>query len=273
MTCEFDMSKKLRVAAENLSSGIHWLSPRATHYVCRVHRRPLGDELTLFDAERGVEARAVLLSLEGARAKVEVGPVRAASHLGMPWLTLVQGLGKGEKMDRIVREAATLGVARLVFVEGKHSVAKAQRAASKRERFTRIVTEALRQCGRGDAMTLVGPTTASELLDALDAPVRWVLQPSSEALPLLDALERLRADSAQPASEPAPHLQLWVGPEGGFSDLELERLQQRSATLVRLGPLVQRMETAAMAVVSAIGAWADARGCWRTGPFPNSLLG
>ncbi len=272
MTHGFNMSKKLRVAVENLSSGVQRLSPEATHYVCRVHRLAYGAELMLFEAARGVEAEAVLGRSEGGGALVEVGALREAALLGMRWLTLVQSLGKGEKVERIVREATTLGVGRLILVESQHSVATAQRAASKQQRWRRIVTEALRQCGRGDEMQLVGPTALALPLEPAEAALRWVLHPSDRALPLLDALEQLHSGPSRSGSVAPVQLQLWVGPEGGFSDEELAGLQRRGASLVCLGPLIQRMETAATVAAGVIGVWANARGCWRTGPFAPSLV-
>jgi 16S rRNA (uracil1498-N3)-methyltransferase len=54
--------------------------------------------------------------------------------------------------------------------------------------------------------------------------------------------------------EPVAQIELLVGPEGGFSDLELERLGDSGVQAVRLGPRTLRTETAAAAALAVLQA-------------------
>jgi 16S rRNA (uracil1498-N3)-methyltransferase len=125
----------------------------------------------------------------------------------------LQGIGKADKPERVVRDATALGVASLVFVETARSVSRLRERAEKRaERWRTIAIDAARQCGRGDTPAIDGPSTLAEALACL-APgtLRLVLAPNAEH----GLGERLGA-----VSEQTPVV-LLVGPEGGLTDSEL----------------------------------------------------
>ncbi|RYE84174.1 MAG: hypothetical protein EOO75_18440, partial [Myxococcales bacterium] len=108
------VSRVLRLPVDELSPGLHELPTTAGHHVAHVLRRRRGDPLRLFVPRLGLEADAVVESVDGARVTVQIGEPRQAPS-GRE-VTLVQALGKGDKMDAIVRDATELGVSRVVPV-------------------------------------------------------------------------------------------------------------------------------------------------------------
>jgi 16S rRNA (uracil1498-N3)-methyltransferase len=214
--------------------------------------------LVLFDAEQVLEADARILAVDAATVTCELGAPRRAGRLGAAWVHLVQALGKGDKPEATLRAAVALGVGAITFVESARSVARVgERAPQKRERLHKVAHEAARQSLRGDLPEVNGPRSFSDQLREVAVEpdpdvLRLVLHPAVDGLPLL----------LQLTARNAPRVELWVGPEGGFTEAESAALIALGALPVSLGPLVLRTELAATAALAATLAWALAAGRW-----------
>jgi 16S rRNA (uracil1498-N3)-methyltransferase len=211
-------------------------------YVTRVHRLGEGDRFLAFDPERAIEAEAELVEVSKRGAHAKLGPRRPASVKAPRALTLLQGLGKGDKMDAVVRDATELGATRIVPVIAARSVSRPD--AGKAERWRRIAVEAARQSGRGDVPAVDDPIAMSALLARpADPEVRsFCLDPRADRAlgPMLAALD---------ADAPLAFL---VGPEGGLSGEELEAAEAHGFARARLGTLVLRTETVCAAVLGGL---------------------
>lgn len=218
------------------------LPAEAAHYLVRVRRLVPGDAVRVFDGA-GHEADARLEPADPAATgpddawalrragPVEVG-VRAAP------VTLVYGLPKGDKLDRVARQITELGAARLILLDCARSHVKLDgpRAEKRRERLARIVAEAARQSGRADTPAVDGPVSVAEALALTAGQTRWVLHPEGGG--------PLDAASARPP------LALFVGPEGGFAPRELAEMRAAGVAPIALGCPVLRTETAAPVAVA-----------------------
>ncbi len=245
------MRPPLRVPASRLVPGQLVLDREAARYVARVHRRRSGDRLLLFDPEARVEADATVTEL-GREVRVEVAAPRPTSGPGALPVTVLQALGKGDKLSRVVRDATTLGAARVFAIRTARSVLDgAERAPRRQERWRSVAVQAARQCGRGDLPELGGPWPLDEALERAvsDPGVRIGLDPGGG--PLLPALAAWRP--------PLP-LVLAVGPEGGFTGEELDQLRSRGFSLARLGAYTLRTEAAAAAALGAVAMLFEGRG-------------
>lgn len=222
-----------------------WTLPAdRAHYLVRVRRLGAGDRVRVFDgAGREADARLEGPDGEGWRL-ARVGPVEAGRRAAP--ITLVYGLPKGDKLDRVARQITELGAARLILLDCARSVVKlaGPRAEKRRERLARIVDEAARQCDRADTADVVGPLDLRAALAATADHARWVLHPQG-GRPLADAP---LPEPRQPGSPPA--VALFVGPEGGFAPDELATLAAAGACPVSLDCPVLRTETAAPVAVA-----------------------
>lgn len=231
------------------------MSAAAAHYVGRVLRLRPGERLLAIDPLHGLEAEAVLLQV-GRGARLEAEGLRPGRHRGLSGMHLVQCLGKGDKLERVLRDAVALGITRLHVVVSERSVARpASQSQGKRVRWADIAVEVARQCGRADIPALDGPMSFEQACE-LESGVDVVLQPGAPPL-LAVVTERLLGPEA-PIDERHP-LRLWIGPEGGFAMPELERLRERGALQASLGALVLRTETAATAALAVVAAALHAR--------------
>lgn len=235
----------LRVPVSDLFEGDMALDAEASRYVARVHRKKPGDRCLLFDPARAVEAEATVLRVEKERVVCRVDSLRPASVRPAREVTLLQGIGKGDKFDAIVRDATELGATGVVAVESARTIVRlGDKAPARIERWRRIAIEAARQCGRGDAPSIEGPLGFADAVRA---------HANEQALKLC---------FWEKATEPAgPHLRrlaaaqpvvFVVGPEGGLEEAEVEEARNAGFHIVSLGPLVLRTETVAAAVLGAL---------------------
>ena len=234
----------MRVPAAGLRAGRMTLPREAAQYVARVLRRGEGDLLTLFDGSLGIEAGARIVSVGEAGVVVEVGPPGAAQIPGGREITLVQALGKGDKMDAIVRDATELGATRIVPVETRRAVARAGgRGEAKVARWRAIAIEAARQSGRGD-------TPEVTAIGSLESAGREVL--AGARLVLVPAAVEPAGARLQAALREGLSIAIVVGPEGGLDEAEILSLAEAGWSPVSLGPRVLRTETVAAAVLGAL---------------------
>lgn len=244
------MSRFVRVPHEGLGEGDLQLTDAALHYVTRVHRLGRGDVLTLFDVTTGMEAEAELL--DERVGSVRVAACRTARTTSLP-LTLLSALGKGDKPEQVVRDAAALGAARVTFLQSERSVARGS-GSDRLTRLSRVALETARQCGRSDVPAIEGPLLLEDFLaqPPTAGRLRLVACRVAESRPLL------RVFSEAKASQGAfPDTEILIGPEGGLSPREIEAARAQGFVPVGLGPLVLRTEVACGAVLAALWLYAD----------------
>lgn len=236
--------KVLRVPVELLSSGDHDLDRESSHYVLQVHRVRPGARLVLFDAARGVEAEAVLLKTHGKVATCRIGAVGESRAIPHDTITLLQAFAKGDKMDRVMRDATALGVARIIVVATTRCVVRvdADESEHRQRRWRRIAIEAARQSGRGNVPEIVGPLELDPATKQVaHVPLRLLLSPH--------APERLTNVLMQYGAQPVA---ICIGPEGGLTPEEESVLLAQGFQSVRFGDFTLRTETAATAVLGAL---------------------
>ena len=236
----------LRVPIVDLVEGLMRLDEPDSRYITRVHRRQVGDFVLGFDPESAVEADAEIVDDDARRCVVRVGPLRQAAGLPSRKLALVQAMGKGDKIEQVLRDATALGVTQLLTVPGERSQSRpGHTVAEKQERWRRIAVQVARQCGRGDIPQIQPLPSLDKALELLgESHICWVLD-SRGALRLGALLKDLPVNA---------NLALCVGPEGGWSPGEIGSAERAGAGIVQAWPHVLRTETAATALLGAVAA-------------------
>lgn len=217
----------------------------ASGHALRVLRLKAGDGVTLFNGD-GKEYRARLAGADPRAASVQVEGMAAPERESPLRITLIQSLARGEKMDWIIQKATELGVARIWPVSSARSEVRLDgtRGEKRLDHWRAVAIAACEQCGR-NLLPEIGPPEA--LMTTLAAhpangsQTRWMLHPGGAT--------RLR--NAGPASA---DVALAVGPEGGFSDEDLDALREANFRALALGPRILRTETAGLAAIAALQA-------------------
>ena len=212
------------------------------HYLGNVLRLGVGSELLIFDGLSGewlariaeVAKKCMTLSVEQNTREPEA----------MPDVWLAFAPVKRTQTDWLVEKATELGVAKLIPVMTRRTVAERVRL----DRLESIAIEAAEQCGR---------TKLPEIYEPLPLPRFLADRNSARRLYFAD---ETGGDPAAQAFESGPSL-LLTGPEGGFTDEERAAIRAaENAVAISLGPRILRAETAALAALSAYMAVA---GDWR----------
>ncbi len=199
----------------------------ASKHLLTVLRVQAGEQLLLFDG-RGHEGRAEIVSATRRQATVRLlesprlvtpGP---RIHLGLALL-------KGPAMDLALRMATEAGMTDLHPIEAARSVAR----APKLDRWKRILTSAATQCGRADLPKVHELDRLSAVLSrTAHVPDRRICAPGAATSP--------RATS---------DVLVLVGPEGGWTDQEVDECIQANVRPVGLTRWVLRASTAAVAAI------------------------
>ncbi|GAA2233118.1 16S rRNA (uracil(1498)-N(3))-methyltransferase [Herbiconiux moechotypicola] len=177
----------------------------------------------------------------------------------VPRIVLVQALAKGDRDELAVQTATELGVSAVIPWQAERSVSRwvGAKAVKGVERWSTIVREAAKQSIRPFVPPVGDLVDTAQLLALAEGQRMLVLEPTAE-----QRLSGLRFDRLGDGSgdEPdTPPILLVVGPEGGISPRELDRLAEAGAQPVRLGDEVLRTSSAgpaALAVLNvALGRW------------------
>jgi len=217
-----------------------------SHYLASVMRQGVGDQVALFNGRDG-EWRSAITAVTkravGLRAEARIRPQQAG-----PDLDLVVALVKRGRLETIVEKAAELGARRVRPVVTERTNADRARV----ERLTAIATEAAEQTGRLDVPQVLEPVKLGKLIDGWEAGRRLLFcDEAGDARPILEALQ----------GQPAGPWAILIGPEGGFSPAERDRLRALAYAIpASLGPRILRADTAA---ISALTLWQAALGDWR----------
>lgn len=163
-------------------------------------------------------------------------------------ITLAQAILKGERMAWLIQKATELGVARIVPLLTEYSVPAGGLEHEKAHAWPGQLLRAAKQCRRSSLPELLPPMTLEAFL------VSPILAEADLALRLDDV------PGPRPAPQTAPRkLVLVVGPEGGFSPIERNKLDGLVAPWM-LGGRVLRAETAVLVGLAAVHlAWGDFR--------------
>lgn len=241
---------RVHVADILLGDGARSLDEPASHHLARVLRLDAGAKLVVFDGH-GREQDAAITSIEQSKRSVRVllaleGSARDGVVADRASVTVIQGLAKGDKLERVVRACAELGASAVYAVACERSVQRLDSAkASAHEAHLRAVSaSASEQCGRADVMTVrVGLSLVAALELSQRESTRRCVADEAGGVSVRAWLERSRNDG--PAS-----IATLVGPEGGLTDAERAAARACGFESISLGPRILRTEHAGAAFVA-----------------------
>ncbi len=229
------MSHRFFVVSPILGPSVS-LTGAEAHHVTQVMRGKVGDSLVLFDGS-GAEFTGRIARLSRHAVELEALSRQEVNRELPRKLTLGVALPKGERQRWLIEKAVELGVFRVVPLQTARGVA--QPLEHVLDRLRRTVVEASKQCGRNRLMEIASPQTLGEFLAAAPhAALRLLADPDPSAVPV----------GGLSVPDTCLTILAAVGPEGGFTDQELQAAAgwQR----INLGPRVLRIETAAIAVAA-----------------------
>jgi 16S rRNA (uracil1498-N3)-methyltransferase len=166
-------------------------------------------------------------------------------------ITLLLSIFKFDRMEWAIEKATELGVERIIPVIARRSEKHlAQSAATRVERWRRIVREAAQQSRRSDVPVVEDPLPLKTVVRRSNDHLRFLLAEQERSTTFRFAL----AEALAAAGDELPTLEIAIGPEGGWTAEEEALFDAEGWKPVSLGPRILRAETAAMTATAVAAA-------------------
>ena len=243
---------KFFVAREQINNNKVTLTGSDVSHIRTVLRLKAGDSIQVIsDSDKWLTVRLVEVKTKEVKGEVVTSVTinvesPLAVHLG-------QALTKGNKFDVILRKSVELGVRSITPLMTERCVVKTHRTevGKKIERWKKIALESSKQCGRTQIPQVAegGIATLETFCHKIDHQdlklVFWELEEKK-------TLKDIELD-AQPRS-----VAVLIGPEGGFSQAEIENVREYGFQTVSLGRRILRAETAPVVALALLQSlWGD----------------
>lgn len=220
------------------------LEESESHHAARVLRKQPGDTVELFDG-RGESALAEITLVKKDRVDVRIVRRSEVQRFPQPAIHLAVAPPKGDRFRWLVEKATELGVDRLIPLLTERTVVEP--GAGKLDKLQAAVVAACKQSGRNLVMQVSENTQLGQCLAEVGAP----------QTPRVAIIGDPQGEMFQPDMLPVGtgEVLLLVGPEGGWSDAELEAATRAGARRVRFADQILRTETAAIQL-AGLCVWA-----------------
>ena len=221
------------------------LSDDAFGHTVRVLRLKNGDNVTLFNGLKFEndygEFQAELVNVSKKSAQAIIKSFKKVENESPVNIHLGQAISRGDRMDFTLQKSVELGVNTItpLFTERCGVKISGDRLAKKIEQWQKIVISACEQSGRCTVPTVKPAQSLDDWLAQESSALKLNLHPKAQhsIMTLPNENERIR---------------LLIGPEGGLSDDEIAKANNKQFIDVLLGPRVLRTETAALTAITAI---------------------
>lgn len=219
------------------------------HQLILVFRVKLGDGIILLD-NSGFEYVGIIKGISKKEIIVQINSRKEGKMLDIE-ISIFQSILKKDSMELVFEKCSEIGVSGFVPVLAKHSI----KLNLNNERLRKIVKEASEQCGRAKLPQI------EEVIDFEKAVEFAILD--KDAVNFIfheeenECCGKLSCEFLQNFNPPAggKKFNLFIGPEGGFSDEEIEFAKNNGFYILSLGDLVLRSETAAIVASYAIATF------------------
>lgn len=243
---------RIFVSEGTLGPGPVTVGGQAARHVLKVLRMKPGQALILFDGKGG-EFPATLTACARDSIELSVSPKLEFSRESPLRTRLAIAVPRRERMDFVIQKATELGVSQILPMLTERSVVQlgGSRAERRRTHWEHVAASACEQCGRNSLPEIASvqefAALVSTLGEAQDHELRVMPEPMTGELPA-------------PGRHNVKLVTLLIGPEGGFTEKELDRARGADFQLISLGPRILRTETAALSLLSvAQWNWGDMR--------------
>lgn len=219
---------------------VEMIEPKTTvegeefHHSVRVVRLREGEEVEIFD-RAGNAVRGVVETLARDRAVIVAGEALQSRESPLD-LHLAMAVIQLEKFELVLQKATELGVRSFIPLVADRGEVRRERYSGKMERWEKIVFEAVKQSGRTRVPPIAPPAPLADIVNRDGVKIVFDADEPPRELPKLTEATLL------------------IGPEGGWSEDELQAARERECFFQRLGPRRLRAETAAIAAMTLISS-------------------
>lgn len=229
------------VSTPGINDGLYHIQGDDYHHLSRVLRVKRNDIINIRDND-GALVLAKIIDITDSVIIAEAVE-KIIDPVPGPALNVAVSLLKGKKYDFVLQKLTELGVTRIVPVISERSIPVLKdRSEHKKDRWLRIVESASKQCMRADVPEVAEVALLEAYLSRVSGGIKIIAHP--------DGNHQLREFISDCRHESEVHL--LIGPEGGFSDKEIDEAVQNGWSAVQFGLTSLRAETAAIILPALI---------------------
>jgi len=233
-------SQRLYVDEPLVENALFEVSREQANYLLNVLRLKTDDQLRVFNGKDGEWCTRI--EVTGRKKCLLHIETQTRLQPEAPSLIYCFAPLKQARQDYMIQKAVEMGAGQLQPVITQYTQARSVNV----NRLRANTIEAAEQCGIISIPELSEPLPLSKLMENLGKETHLIF--CDEETYSLNSIEKLKAEQPK-------RLAVLIGPEGGFSDDERERLSQfTNITKLGLGPRILRADTAAVAAMAVIQA-------------------
>lgn len=228
----------------NLENNTCIIEGEDVKHISKVLRCRVGEELEICDNDNN-EYICEITNIDKSQVDLNIlkrVDIKRESDLK---IKVYQGLPKGPKMEMILQKLTEVGVDEIILVQTKRTVVKVddKKEDKKIERWERIIYEAAKQSKRGKIPKLRGVLSFKEALaDMKENDFNIAPYENEKTKTIKQAIK----------GKDINNIGIFVGPEGGFEDTEINAIEEMGGQSVSLGPRILRTETASLVASSIV---------------------
>lgn len=217
------------------------------NHIKNVLRMEIGEHIVICDRE-GKDYYCELTSINKDEVTAKINQINDTESELLAKLYLFQGIPKKDKMELIVQKAVELGVHEVIPVSMKRCVAKIEdhkKEQKKLERWQGIATSAAKQSGRGMIPKIHSVMQFSDAV-AYAEELEYCLVPYELAEDMKTTVKEVKRACK------GKSIGIFIGPEGGFEEKEIAKIEEAGFCAVTLGKRILRTETAGLTILSIL---------------------
>ena len=218
-------------------------------HIYKVLRISEGEKVVLNNCE-GAEYLAKVTNVSKQEVLLEIIEKLDLNNESDIKIYLFQGLPKSQKMDLIVQKGTELGITEFIPTITHRVDVKLKGEFKKLDRLNRIALEAAKQSKRSIVPRVIEPLEFEDVLGKInDLDLFIVPYENAENFGVKTLINKIRSE--EKASD-IKSVGIFVGPEGGIEEEEIEKLKETGAHIVTLGKRILRTETAGFVATALI---------------------
>ena len=233
------------VSEEQISGENAYIEGSDVNHIANVLRMKPGEEL-LISVRGDWDYLCKIVDIETDRVNLKVLESMEQRELPVN-ITLLQGIPKSDKLEMIIQKAVELGVSEIIPVKTKRVVVKIdeKKVDTKVNRWNAIAESAAKQSKRSIIPKVYEPMSIDNALEIVkDFGVKLIPYENADGIDktrkILDNMDKTK------------NIAVFIGPEGGFEESEVERIKNSGFEVITLGKRILRTETAGLALLSNI---------------------
>ena len=213
------------------------LEHSSSHHLLKVLRKKEGDKIILFDG-KGNSCLGVITLISRSKLELEIIDVFERTLRSGVDINLGQSLIKSDPLHLVIQKATELGIVSFSPLITDHSVVRIKATKNRNLKWNLIARNACEQCGENWLPTIADPIDLDQWASTVKSNLKIVLYPN--------------ADNKISDLEYKDSVSLAVGPEGDFTNYEVDSLTEKGFIPVTIGKRILRAETAAISAISSV---------------------